>query len=709
MKAKNLKILQDNNIKVPKFITVIDETNLDLSFSKSKLFSVRSSCILEDDKNQSFAGQFETLLNVKREDVKSAVKQVKESYNKALNYKDIKFLDQQKIKESPVIIQEMINSDMSGVMFTANPLGILNEIVITIGYGLGCNIVDNKVDTTTYHYNIDDMIYCINKKENTPQLKEDELKKLIDLGKQIENIFNNKMDIEFAIFNNEIYILQARPITTINKNNIICLDNSNIVESYPEVSLPLTQDFVKDVYYRIFKALLIRLTDNSNCIQKLDLKNMVDIVNGRFYYRINNWYSVLKLLPCQNIIIKIWQKMLGVANKNITQDKFNVSILVKLKVIKNFIKYLRKTPKEMDLLEIFFKEKIKEYNNILNKSKTIEELLNLYNKAKEDIISQWDITLVNDMYAFIYTYLSREKSSDIENLESFRYLENINDLVKSYKEKSDNFLNLFNNFIDIYGDRVLEELKLETKTYRTNPELLLEYIKNQEQINLSKKTNTNSSYFMKKAKIGIANREKSRMNRSRLFGLTRSIFLKIGEILVNQNKIEKERDIFYLFENEIKAYKTSNLKSIVDKRKIEYENYKSMIGYNRIIFYGEVINTIPYLIQKYNLFNNILQGEGISEGTAEGKVIIINKPNTNIDVTNKIIVTKTTDPGWSLLIKNSLGIITEQGSLLSHTAIISRELHKPAIVNFKNATNLFKNDEIIEMNGTTGKVEIKNG
>ena len=214
---------------------------------------------------------------------------------------------------------------------------------------------------------------------------------------------------------------------------------------------------------------------------------------------------------------------------------------------------------------------------------------------------------------------------------------------------------------------------------------------------------------MKKAKIGIANREKSRMNRSRLFGLTISIFLKIGKILVSQNKIEKERDVFYLFENEIKTYKISDLKSIVDKRKIEYENYKNMIGYNRIIFYGEVINTIPYLIQKYNLFNNILQGEGISEGTAEGKVIIINKPNTNIDVTNKIIVTKTTDPGWSLLIKNSLGIITEQGSLLSHTAIISRELHKPAIVNFKNATNLFKNDEIIEMNGTTGKVEIKNG
>ena len=60
---------------------------------------------------------------------------------------------------SKVIVQEMIQSDYSGVIFTANPTGILNEMVIVAGEGLGCNIVEDKISTTTYYYNVDDKNY----------------------------------------------------------------------------------------------------------------------------------------------------------------------------------------------------------------------------------------------------------------------------------------------------------------------------------------------------------------------------------------------------------------------------------------------------------------------------------------------------------------------------------------------------------------------
>ena len=53
----------------------------------------------------------------------------------------------------------MIQSDYSGVIFTANPTGILNEMVIVAGEGLGCNIVEDKISTTTYYYNVDDKNY----------------------------------------------------------------------------------------------------------------------------------------------------------------------------------------------------------------------------------------------------------------------------------------------------------------------------------------------------------------------------------------------------------------------------------------------------------------------------------------------------------------------------------------------------------------------
>ena len=58
------------------------------------------------------------------------------------------------------------------------------------------------------------------------------------------------------------------------------------------------------------------------------------------------------------------------------------------------------------------------------------------------------------------------------------------------------------------------------------------------------------------------------------------------------------------------------------------------------------------------------------------------------------------------MIKNCVGIIAEKGSLLSHTAIISRELHKPAIVNVKDCTKILKNGDQITMDAVTGKIEI---
>ena len=64
-----------------------------------------------------------------------------------------------------------------------------------------------------------------------------------------------------------------------------------------------------------------------------------------------------------------------------------------------------------------------------------------------------------------------------------------------------------------------------------------------------------------------------------------------------------------------------------------------------------------------------------------------------------------TDPGWVFLIKNAVGIIAEQGSLLSHTAIISRELHKPAVVNVSNVMHILKTGDKVRINGTTGVIE----
>ncbi len=721
MKADNLKILQSHGINVPPFITVAEGEKIDLSFSSAELFAVRSSFKSEDTETSSFAGQFETYLNVKRADVEACFEKVLKSGDNhgALLYAKNRGITADNSK-SVAIIQEMIIADYSGVLFTVNPIGILNEMTAVVGIGTGNLVVEDKIDTTTYYYNKDDGIYFFEKNGNSPELASKILEQLFEQGRKIESIFGTYMDIEFAIKDNIIYFLQARPVTTINSHYPIILDNSNIVESYPGVSLPLTQSFVKEIYYKIFSSCVKRMTRNPALANSLDtsLQNMTDVANWRIYYRISNWYCVLKLLPFSKKLISIWQDMLGVENKIITDDSFIISPKTKAVVTFTFLYYLIKTPKEMKALALYFDEQYKLYIKRLDEINSITELLMLYEEIKDALCERWDLTLINDMYAFIFTALSGNKNkeyiSNIRNLESMQPVTNMVKLAeigKKYGLDSTEYLEKRAEYIKLYGDRCLSELKLETETYRTKPALV------DERINLmlsggydikGQQTEEKRHFnpFVKKAKLGIANRETSRMNRTRIFGLARSIMLKLGDILTSQNRLESSRDIFYLFYNEI-SDNSLDFKPLVNKRKHEYIAYSKLPAFSRLVFSDRVINRHMINIG-VGLFSSDgdINGVPASGGIAEGEILVIDEPSQNILTKGKIIVTKMTDPGWVFLIENALGIIAEKGSLLSHTAIIARELKKPSVVNVQKATKIFKSGDYVRLNGSTGEITI---
>lgn len=727
MKSENLIKLKSAGFKVPKFIIIqnlgnkdefilrdINGKHIDLSFSDKSLFAVRSSCSVEDGEEVSFAGQFETKLNVEKDNIIDTVKEIFNGYYQSNIYND--WGVEKDIDNSTVIVQEMIDSDISGVLFTANPMGLLNESVVVVGKGLGCNVVDDKVNTTTYYYNVDDNLYYSEKEGNSVEITQKVLVELVEIGQKIEKLYNEKMDIEFAIKGDEIFILQARPITTLNEKDILILDNSNIVESYPGVSLPLTQSFVREIYYKIFRYCCLRVSEDEVLINSLDnyLRYMVDVANGRIYYRISNWYCLFKLLPFNSLYIPIWQQMLGVKNKSVVVDNVNVSFKVKYRIFKNIFKLLKNTPLQMEELNLFFKSEFENSREKLNELKNIDDILIFYEEFKEKIISNWDITLINDMYAFVYTALSGKKNkgllADIKDLESLKPMIEVNNLIDIREEKgilSEDYKNTFDRYIDVYGDRCLSELKLETKTYRTNPELLEEYLKDRKKLDIIEKEISvkTKKKFVEKAKLGIYNREVSRMNRSRLFGLVRDIFLKVGEILVEQGRLITKTDVFYLFYDELKNTELNYIE-IIEKRKVEYKDFENIPAYSRLVFSEKVVDKNSNIKDINVVSDKVLQGVGTSVGVVEGEVLIIENPDLEIDTTGKIIVTKMTDPGWVFLIRNSIGIIAEQGSLLSHTAIISRELKKPAVVNVKNALQVLHNGDKVRIDGLCGKIEI---
>ena len=263
-------------------------------------------------------------------------------------------------------------------------------------------------------------------------------------------------------------------------------------------------------------------------------------------------------------------------------------------------------------------------------------------------------------------------------------------------------------YIKKYGDRCVGELKLETQTYRTNPELLYYYITNTEYIdNLNNNDNNDirDNIFTVRAKSGIKNREISRLNRTRIFGLARSIMLKVGELLEYDDYIDNFRDVFYLYFNELLEPK--DYKDLIKIRKEQYKRFENIPNFSRLEFLGMITDKNFDNIQSKKMGEHIeFFGIGSSPGKLIGEVVKIDNPTTDVDTKYKIIVTESTDPGWVFMINNCSGVIAERGSMLSHTAIITRELGKPSIVNVKGIMDNIQTGDIVELDAYTGIIKI---
>ena len=154
--------------------------------------------------------------------------------------------------------------------------------------------------------------------------------------------------------------------------------------------------------------------------------------------------------------------------------------------------------------------------------------------------------------------------------------------------------------------------------------------------------------------------------------------------------------------------KKYNYKKIVKERKKEYSLYYDLPNYSRLVFDQEIFSKQPlkvHLVKKQKESRH-LEGVPCSSGVVKGEALVILDVHKKVAVKDKILITKMTDPGWVFLLATAKGIVSEKGSLLSHTAIISREIGIPSIVGVEDATTIIHTGDVIQMDGTTGKVEI---
>lgn len=814
--ADDLKHLLPDGVEIddlPNFIDSLDFPkdfleNIENALPKNaQFFAVRSSGMAEDGKEQSFAGQFETELFVTKETLVDSIKKV---WKSAFNERVSVYMKQHNLEKNPaisIVIQAMVDADVSGVAFTANPMSGEDEVVINAVFGLGEGLVSGELDAdlfTVRNGQIEKQLASKNRalvfdlerghgtvyksfdveQSNASSLTDAQIQQLCEVLQIIQNHYGTPQDVEFCFKNDQLFILQARPITTISKEPLTIWDNSNIVESYPALTSPLTFSFILKMYEAVYRQLSLIMGIRQ---QKIDenaevFENMLGLLWGRVYYNLNNWHNALALLPGYELNADFMDKMMGVKEKFPTKSTKKSSKFRQISDVVRAVFSVLLTHRNMERERLKF---LKHFHTVMHEYEQLDlselskhELMERYLEFEHTLSHNWRAPLVNDFFCMIYFGVLQKLcvkfcgdtngelhnnlligAKDIISTEPIHWTEEIIAEILKNEQATKLFVELnsleiwreldrskyieikakIDRYLDKWGARCVGELKLETVTYDQKPEnflaILKSYVQNGQAQPQSKNPGHNSlreeaeqlafsklkgkffkrimfKYVLNKTRYLVSNRENLRFERTKGFGMVRKMMVSFGEKFQKSGVMKDSRDIFFLTQQEIFDFVKgtsihSNFHELVELRKNAYNDFEQMDIPERIKSRGNVYeNTAFHQATVLAEQEHVLQGIPCCAGIVEGVVSVLHAPHEIDKINGNILVTTSTDPGWVVLFPKATAIVVERGSLLSHSAIVSREMGIPCIVGVKGLLNQVKSGDKIRMNGATGIIEI---
>jgi pyruvate,water dikinase len=564
-------------------------------------------------------------------------------------------------------------------------------------------------------------------------------------------------------------------------------DNSNIAESYSGVTTPLTYSFARYAYQEVYKHFCRMMGVGRRTINqhKEIFPRMVVFIGYRMYYDLINWYTLVSFLPGYKFNREFFEKMLGV------QKDYNYSRDEKISFFqKYFIILPRLLFQTLGILFSFIfmgylvRRFNKRFDRIFSRIGAIKlhdldlrQLEGLYLRLHEDLTAQWRIPITNDFAVMVSAGMADNlfrKWLDEPNVYSYLYFKSHNSLISldpglqileivtlikdnllilKIFEREQSPSSIFNilkidftnhcvtnaifRYLEKFGSRTPNELKLETATLSEKPEVFIELLKNlvnnrnvnngdftQKERNEPKKYNTLNTikkiiidFSLSWARKSIERREETRFRRALIFGYARKIFLTMGQKLYQDRILDSCNDIFYLTTDEISEFIRNGemgavLTDMACYRKKEFEYWQSVELPRRI----ETSTSIVEIEEEFKAKNrsrgttiqpNILKGVVASRpkiNSIFGTVLVLPEFNPSVNFEGKILVTKQTDPGWTIVFPLLKGLIVERGGMLSHAAIVARELNIPCIVGVDNATTFIQDGSHIQMDLDKGEI-----
>ncbi|MDC0256066.1 hypothetical protein OAK75_14300, partial [Bacteriovoracales bacterium] len=371
--------------------------------------AVRSSGLDEDSKEHSFAGQFSSYLFQKGKDqILHSLKLCWASAysERCLHYRLTNELTMVDMAVG-VVIQKMVNSEISGVAFSRNPIHPLDRenLIVEAVYGQGEGLVSGALEADTFTVHRDNFEYelkiakkneafyqssegGIEKKDlsedkwESESLTKAQVESISKLVLRLETLNKMPQDVEWAIEKETLYLLQTRPITTlppdaffnhsINGGEATLWDNSNIIESYSGVTSPLTFTFASYAYREVYRQFCEMMGIGEEVIEENEpvFRNMLLSMRGHVYYNLINWYKLVLLLPGTSGNAGFMDTMMGVKQglkpeirnlfdfmANPPEYSFMFKLMVNVKTLWRFINM-------DDIIENFQRNFNSVYNNI---------------------------------------------------------------------------------------------------------------------------------------------------------------------------------------------------------------------------------------------------------------------------------------------------------------------------------------------------------
>ena len=739
-KAEALNILMQNNAPVPEGCAVAAEAfengalcteaeaelaELIKKLQKKYNYAVRSSAAGEDGTEDSFAGAYDTVLNIAADKIPEAVKAVAASSDNIRSEIYAQSRGAQK-GDIGIVIQRFVSPEYAGVLFTADPVtagtGYMSGSFVK---GVGELLVSGEKCDGSFRINAVKYSY------EGPAELERYAKALYHYAQKAVRIFGCPQDIEWAACGGKLYILQSRPITTLYHNDRDkFLINDSLCGEYLLSKTNVGEIFLRPVSPATY-GIISGITDFMGI-------PLISNVCGQLYCNISGVCSVLASF--------------GISKKKAFSMVSDIAGLI---------------PESMDIPLFPYDKKIlmKKFGNIITHSSKKKKIKlhgstpDTINQTGMDIIKEiHNITLPQELYTFwssrcvpymtsalgaIITGLSvKPLLSTHKKLESVCGTELADRLISC--RSSDNAPESLGMLLAVedvingkmtkeeytarYGHRHADEMELSMPYPYEDPDfpdnVIREYKESgadvlQMKAARDKRSREAEEEFLRKYpkkaawlkklldkySAAVCGRESIRSGALRLFCVIREYLLKAGELTGLGD------DIFMLYIEETRELLSgkSGAADKIPERKRIYSEQLAIPNFPSIIL-GRFVPE-EYSADNYGAGNTAAGSEKIISGTAgscgiaEGYVRVLTSSN-DADTVEKgdILVVPAANIGWVRVFPKIAALVTDVGAPLSHAVIVARELGIPAVVNCGSASQSLKTGDKVRVDGSSGKV-----